>query len=259
MSAENPQTTESGTLPAGFTYNQAASAGGQFNASNSLSLNHVPDVVGKVAYDPTVDGHSVHVEGFGLGRDFYSRDNGENKDVVSGGGGGSVLVGVLPKLLDVRLSGAVGAGLGRYGTSQLPDITVASNGAVKPLSETMLLAGATLHALPTLDLYAYAGMEQDARKALGTAGGVNYGYGNPLNSNAGCSIEGSTATCTGNTRSVRQATVGLWDTVYSGGFGQLRAGLQYSYTQRVAFSSLQGGAPRTDENTVFTSLRYYPF
>ncbi len=259
VSAENPATTESGAVPSTFTYNQAATGGGLFNSANSLSLNHAPDLIGKVAYDPTVDGHNVHVEAFGIGRDFYSRYNGQNKDVIGGGGGGSVLVGAVPKMLDLQLSGAVGAGLGRYGTAQLPDITVSSTGQAKPLSEFMLLAGGTLHATPTLDFYGYAGIEQDARSSQGSAAGVNYGYGNSLNSNAGCDIEGSTATCTGNNRSVRQLTAGAWDTVYSGPFGQLRGGLQYSYTQRTAFSSLIGGAPKASENTVLTSIRYYPF
>ncbi len=259
ISAENPATTESGSLPATFTYNQAATGGGLFNSANSLSLNHAPDIIGKVAYDPTVNGHDVHVEGFGIGRDFYSRYNGQNRDVIGGGGGGSVLVDLLPKFLSVQFSGAVGAGLGRYGTAQLPDVTVSSTGQAKPLSESMLLAGATLHATPAIDFYAYAGMEQDARSSQGTAGGVNYGYGNPLNSNAGCDIEGSAATCTGNNRLVRQVTAGAWDTFYNGAYGQLRGGLQYSFTQRFAFSALQGGAPHADESTVLTSIRYYPF
>lgn len=72
-------------------------------------------LVGKVAYDPTIDGHDVHVEGFGIARDFYSRNAGQNRDVVAGGGG--VLVGAVPETLEVQLCGGVGAGLGRYGTS----------------------------------------------------------------------------------------------------------------------------------------------
>ena len=259
LSAENPATTLGGAVPSNFTYNQAAVGGGLFNSANTISLNHAPDLIAKVAYDPTVAGHDVHMEAFGVGRDFYSRSSGENRDVIGGGGGGSVMVGVIPKMLDLQLSGAVGAGLGRYGTSQLPDITVSADGRTKPLNETMLLAGATLHATPMLDFYAYAGMEQVDRSAQGTLAGVNYGYGNPLNSNAGCDIEGSSATCTGNNRSVRQVTAGAWDTVYSGAYGQLRGGLQYSFTQRTAFSALQGGAPKASENTVLTSLRYYPF
>ena len=149
--------------------------------------------------------------------------------------------------------------MGTAFTSTLPDITVSANGQAKPLSESLLLAGGTLHATPRLDFYAYAGMEQDARSSQGTVAGVNYGYGNPLNSNAGCDIEGSTATCTGNNRLVRQITAGAWDTIYSGAYGQLRGGLQYSFTQRFAFSALQGGAPHADESAVLTSIRYYPF
>ncbi len=165
-----------------------------------MSLNHVPDIIGKVAYDPTINGHDVHIEGFGIARDFYGRSNGHNEDVIDGGGGGSVRVAAIPKLLDLQFSGAVGAGLGRYGTSGLPDITVSSTGGIKPNSETMLLAGAIVHPTDSIDVYAYAGMEQEDRNSLGTVGGVNYGYGNPSNSNAGCNIEGSTATCTGNTQ-----------------------------------------------------------
>ena len=207
--------------------------------------------------DPTIDGHDVHVEGFGIARDFYSRNAGQNRDVVAGGGG--VLVGAVPETLDVQLCGAVGAGLGRYGTSQLPDITVGANGRVKPLPEFMLLAGATYHATSALDLYAYAGMEQGSRRSLGTLAGVSNGYGNPLNSNAGCGGEGSTATCTGDNRHVRQVTGGFWETFYGGPFGRLPGGIQASLTRRQASSAFQGGAPHADEAAVLTSIRYHPF
>ena len=47
--------------------------GPEFNNANNLSLNSVPDVIGKVAYDNPIDGHSLHVEMFGIYRDFYDR------------------------------------------------------------------------------------------------------------------------------------------------------------------------------------------
>ena len=101
------------------------------------------------------------------------------------------------------------------------------------------------------------------RSSFGTVGGVNYGNGNPAVSNAGCDLEGSTI-CAGtnsnaNTRRVRQATIGVWDTFYNGPYGQLRGGAQYSFTEKTLFSSNIGGAPSADENIVLTSLRYYPF
>jgi hypothetical protein len=38
----------------------------------------------------------------------------------------------------------------------------------------------------------------------------------------------------------------------------VRIGVQYSYTRLKAFAGV-GGAPRTSDNMVFTSFRYYPF
>jgi hypothetical protein len=35
-------------------------------------------------------------------------------------------------------------------------------------------------------------------------------------------------------------------------------GLQYSFTQKFGFNGI-GGTPERNENTFFTSLRYYPF
>ena len=89
-------------------------------------------------------------------------------------------------------------------------------------------------------------------------GGVNCGDDNPLNSNAGCDVEGSTATCTGHNGTVRQATYWFWDTVFSGVYGQLRANTQLSYKEREVFSPLQGGASKADEHSISTSLRYFP-
>ena len=260
FSLENPQTTEAGATPgAAFTFNQAALGGGLFNSANSLSLNHVPDLVGKVAWDPKLGDRTIHLEAFGVGRDFYSRFNGVNSDVFTGFGGGSVLVPILPKILDAQFSASYGEGVGRYGTAQFADMTVSPTGQVKPLTELALLVGVTWHALPSLDIYGYAGRETVDRKSLGTVGGVNYGYGNPANSNAGCNIEGSALTCTGNAREIQQATGGFWYDFYKGPYGQLRGGAQYSYTQKTAFRANVGGAPKTDENTFLTSLRYYPF
>ena len=259
LSFENAQTIASGTLPSDFTYNAAPVAGGAFNSGNNISINHVPDIVAKVAWDPQIGERHIHLEAFGAGRDFYARANNRDEDVFAGFGGGSILVPLWPELVDAQFSGAVGQGIGRYGTSQLPDIAVGPTGQIHPLSEFALLAGVTVHATPTLDVYAYAGEEQVDRASLGSSSGVNYGFGNPANPNAGCNIEGSTLACTGNTRQVRQATIGLWNKFYSGGFGQLRGGIQYSYTEKTAFSADVGGAPKVNENIVLTSLRYYPF
>ena len=261
VSLENPQTTVGGNTPTTFTYNAAPAGGGLFNSANNVTFNHVPDVVGKVAWDPMIFDRKVHIEGFGVGRDFYARNNGSNQDTFTGFGGGSILFPVLPKVLDAQVSGAIGEGIGRYATSGLPDIAVSPTGQVKPMSEYALLAGLTWHALPTLDIYGYAGREEESRNSLGVFGGTAYGYGNPSVSNASCYTEvtNSTTNCSASTRRVDQLTVGAWYDFYKGPYGQLRGGAQYSYTQKTAFSDNAGRAPRTDDNIVLTSLRYYPF
>jgi hypothetical protein len=56
-----------------------------------------------------------------------------------------------------------------------------------------------------------------------------------------------------------QITGGLWDKIYQGKFGSVRVGLQYSHTELTAFAGMTGGQPRTTDDMIFTSFRYYPF
>ena len=270
VSAENPQTTfytvgtpggvggTAGTaaaLPASLTYNITGGSG--FNSANTLSLNHVPDVVGKVAYEDNIGGHQLHLEAFGIYRTFSDRVGGSNDNVSGGGFGGSVNFQVVPKLLDVQFSAMTGKGIGRYGSAQLPDTTFGPDGHIQTIKETMLLAGATIHATKMLDLYGFAGEERENSRATTTAAGLAYGYGNALYTNAGCSIEGSSV-CVGNTHSIKQATVGFWQKIYQGPFGRAQVGAQYAYTERQAFEGV-GGAPLAKQNMGMFSFRYYPF
>ena len=118
------------------------------------------------------------------------------------------------------------------------------------------MAGATWHATPMLDLYVFGGQEREDR-VTATVGTGHYGYGSPYATLAGCSVEG--ATCTPDIKLMSQVTAGLWDKVYQGSFGSLRVGLQYSYTELTAFAGATGGSPKTNDNMIFTSFRYYPF
>jgi hypothetical protein len=284
-SVENPQTTFAGgttALPAAIKATYQGSAGSNFNSANTLSLNHIPDVVAKVAYEPKLFDRQFHFEAFGLFRAFYDREasgiatatNGgittltasttgfRNQNVYGGGGGFGMTAQVLPKVLDFQVSGLFGSGVGRYGSVGLPDVTFKYDGTIQPIQESMLLAGVTYHYSKAFDFYAFAGQEQEDKNTsvLNTgAGNVGYGYGNGLYNNTGCEGEVTTATaCAGNTHTVEQVTTGFWDKVYSGSFGQLRFGMQYSFTERKAFPGV-GGIPSGDENMIFTSIRYYPF
>ncbi len=272
-SVENPQTTFSGTVPAGVT-NNIANGAGIFNgdtgtltttttngvvtavsgvATATQSLNHLPDVVVKAAYEAPIYGRVVHVEGFGIGRAFSDRIGTQENNVYTGGVGAGIVVQAVPGLLDLQGSGLTGKGIGRYGTSQLPDVTFRADGRIEPIQETEFLAGATLHATKMLDVYVFAGEEHENRKTF--PGG--FGYGSYTANNAGCLTEGGT--CGATTKLVEQLTAGFWQKIYQGPYGRLQVGVQYSYTQRDAFAGLNGIAPIANDNMIFTSFRYYPF
>lgn len=264
-----------GANPAPNNANGVILGGSLYNSVNPLSLNQFPDVIGKAAWDFTIADRTIHVEGFGVLRsEFVDRViypfgaagaagafavTSTNKRTSGGGGGGSILVPVLPKVLEAQFSGMTGRGIGRYGAAQLPDVTFNPDGSLAPINETLLLAGLIWHPMPGLDLYAYAGEEfQHAKYGFTPLGTNNFvGWGNPFFNNSGCQIEFSVV-CSGNVQRIQQITGGFWNDIYKGPFGRLTGGLQYSFTQKFAFPGL-GFAPRRDENMAFASIRYYPF
>jgi hypothetical protein len=63
------------------------------------------------------------------------------------GVGGSALLPVIPKLLDLQGSVLYGQGVGRYMTSQLPDAVIGPNGALTPVAGLSFLVG--LLAIPS--------------------------------------------------------------------------------------------------------------
>ncbi len=223
-------------------------------APATQSLNHVPDVIGKLAAEEDVFGHHVHAEVFGMFRQFYEQLGDLKTNTVDAGNvGGGVAAQIVPGLLDVQVSGITGNGVGRYGTSGLPDVAFTPSGKISAIQETAGLVTATLHATKTIDLYFVGGEEQDERPD-----GGHGTYGNFTGVNTGCGIEASTLTCTGNTRRLSELTFQAWDKAFTGPYGQIRLGLQYSYVAREGFSGV-GGAPEAHDNMILTSIRYYPF
>lgn len=267
-SLENPQTTSYTSptaYPASVHLTASAPGGSGFDSANTLSLNHIPDAVVKMAYDPTIAERTLHFEVFGLYRSFYERLDFANRNVNGGGVGAGLIVPLMPQFLDFQLSGMGGKGIGRYGAAQLTDVTFDAAGNIKPLSEIQALAGLTLHASPKLDIYVFAGEEKESAQAyfLTSSTGVvsPYGYGNPLYDNGGCASETATGSCVGNTRVVEQGTAGLWYKPFVGKYGRYQVGLQYSYTERKAFNGNGPSsiAPIANDSMVFASFRYYPF
>lgn len=245
-----------------------AGTGGSFSNLTNYTLNHVPDVIGKVAYEARLADRDVHLEALGIYRNFYDRvayTDGRiaNQDTTGYGAGAGLVVPLVPRRVDLQLSGVYGRGIGRYGSSQLADATFGADGSLRPLRQVSALAGVTMRATPSIDLYAYAGIEKIFPSYFQNPDGSFVGVGSPAlaAANAGCNIEGS-ALCSsgfGNTSQIWQLAGGMWDKIYKGSFGEVRGGVQYSYTKRAIFNAPGLPNPQTDNHTVFTSLRYYPF
>ena len=271
---------------------------GTAGAGDDLSLNHVPDVIGKIAYEAKLGERDIHLETFGIYRDFYDRvgstpvggvatattgNNNNNKDTTGYGLGAGIIIPVLPRRVDFQASGLFGRGIGRYGTSQLSDVIVAGDGSLKAIPEGMLLGGFTVHATPSIDVYGFAGIEKELRKYGENSTGTFYGLGAPggtTASVAGCNQEPNVnggalcnSTGNGNNKQIFQLTAGFWDKIYKGSFGEVRVGAQYQYNGREVFNNIPGVVnpatgqfiytnnyqPKAFDQVVLTSLRYYPF
>jgi hypothetical protein len=221
------------------------------------SLNHLPDVIAKVAYELPLYGRVYHVEAFGLGRAFTSLVGTGEETVYAGGVGGGLLGPIIPGLLDVHASFLTGKGVGRYETSQLPDVTFNGAGVIKPIEETDFMAGMVLHPTRMLDIYSYAGEAHENRTSYNT-GGTIYGYGyNTATSLAGCLTYGGS--CSAATKLIEQINLGFWQRVYQGAFGRAQFGVEYDYTERHTFAGAGGIAPIANESELDVSFRYYPF
>jgi hypothetical protein len=271
LSVENPQTTFAGNSASasGITTTTVHTGGSLFNNTNNFSLNHVPDVIGKLAWEPMLgDSQPLHMEVFGIYRSFYDRVNVAagnalglpvniyNTNSDGGGVGGSITWAAIPKMLDLQATALTGSGIGRYGSGQLPDVTLRPDGSLGPVNETTFLLGATWHATPMLDVYAYGGQEAEKRKVFIT-GATTTGLGNPNLTLSGCLVEGGA--CSPNLEAENQGTLGVWWRAYQGKFGSFRLGAQYSYIHLTAFSGAGNVKPTTDDSMIFTSIRYYPF
>jgi hypothetical protein len=276
LSVENPQTTfyTSGKYLPGVSVVDTIAGGAEFPGSGTtyaLSLNKFPDVIGKVALDENLAGHNVHAEAYGLLRDFYDRLTAAgvtgNEDTVGGGVGGALILGVIPHWLDFQASGLVGDGIGRYGSAQLPDVSFGVNGVLHPVHEYEVLLGAIGHVGSRLDVYLYGGEERQFAQDYNVSSTVYNGVGSTFLNNSGCETENSTA-CGNSTKFIDQLTTGFWERAYSGKFGRLQWGIQYSYTERHLFPGYGAAgpiptdfnpAPAARENMILTSVRYYPF
>lgn len=298
ISVEQAQIIYSGTTnaPTNFEFGGPGQGGGLYNAySGNYTSNIAPDVIAKIAADTKY----MHVEVAGIARFFRDRVYpavtvaGTGYTGVTGatpyndtkeGGGVEAGIRVSPsKFVDVAVTGMYGAGIGRYGSSQLSDVTVHPNGTLEPIKNGHGLFSLETHPAKKLDLYGYYGGEYAQRTvyATGVAATPFTGYG-PINANdTGCQTEVAPASggftgsvtpsgsCAGPTRFIQEGMVGFtYKAINSPKYGRLQYQFTYSYLERQLWEGLTAGtygntatekfgAPKAINNMVHFGMRYY--
>jgi len=266
---EESQTTFSArNAPGNFVTGQAG--GSLLNGTTTYSTDYSPDFVTKLAFDPKGMGHweikavassfrdrivdpatpttsrNSTTWGYGVGVGMYL-------PVMSGG----------RDVVDLGLSGMYGNGIGRYGTTTLPDVTIQADTTLKPITAAQLMLSIETHPTKDLDIYSYVGAEYAGRTDYVNAAGKGAGYGSGLNVNTTCQTEAAPTNnttpnggaCNADTRAFWQANLGFWYRFYKGAAGTVQWGMQYSYTSKNSWSGV-GGEPQAIENMLFTSFRY---
>jgi hypothetical protein len=287
VAIENPQATLSTHENASNFLLGEPGASNSYNTTYNYSFNPMPDIIGKIAFDPGFG----HYEIYGLVDRFNDRvfpcvesfasaacgsltapsAFGAYTTSKNGGGvGASARWTVADKHIVFGVKGLGGSGIGRYGAGQLADASINGDGTIHMIKNLQGLTTLEWHS-KRLDLYAYGGAEYDARAysfdpLLNSGKGGEVGYGAPKFKNTGCYSEpvpgaggftpGTLADCTADTRALIEATFGFWYRFYTGPRGRFQYGVQYSYLTRNTWSGV-GGSPNGLDNMVYSSFRYY--
>jgi hypothetical protein len=265
---EDPETTYSAAFVPpnvmGLNTSQNAGTGVNLlpflaNYSSGQSTTLAPDLLAKVAFEPGWG----HFEIKTLGRFFRDRiastatTPGHTNTSGGYGVGFGALMPFVNKKLEVSLEGLLGQGIGRYGSSGLPDATLnPTTGELRPLREARIMGGLVYHRGSRLDLYAYGGDEYTGRYEFVSPTGTAAGYGSPLVSYTSCTNEVALNTCDGANRNIYEGTVGYWYRIHQGEHGRIEQGNQVVFIHRNLWSGI-GTAPQGSDVVVYSTLRFY--
>ncbi len=285
VSIENAETLNpaGSGLPTNLLVGAGGAGGGHFSSLANYSFNYTPDFVAKIAAEPGWG----HWELFGIGRSFrdriYPATGSPHNDLAWGGGVGGGFRGPLANnKVTIGLKGLWGAGVGRYGSSTIADVTIKPTGELAPLHGFSALSTVEMNPTSRLNLYFNYGGDYIGRDVFSN----HSGYGAYNVDMSGCLIEpastaanpssdpttpgNSTYGCKGNNKDVQEFTAGYWFNFHNSPKGRLRQGIQYSLIRRDLWSGNPGnpanaaaggynpgGGAHGDDNMIFTSFRYY--
>jgi hypothetical protein len=300
LAVEESQTVLAGSTnaPNNFFFGSAGNTGGLYNSTGNgstaqnYSNNVAPDIIIKYAADPKFG----HFEVGGIARFFRDRyypqlpfsttfpatavavGPGTNSTAF---GGGFFVNAKAPvtKYADIGVHILQGDGTGRYGTSNLGDVTVKPNGTLEPLRNSQGMFSLETHPSKKLDVFGYAGGEYLQRTvytaftAAAPTVPVYVGYA-PIQGekDAACYTElpptaatgyaPGSSSCSGHTRAVIEGTAGFTYRFYNSPTkGRIQYSMVYSYLTREAWTGFSTAGiasnPKATNNMVWSSFRYY--
>ncbi|MGB9457199.1 MAG: hypothetical protein WCB12_14220 [Bryobacteraceae bacterium] len=254
ISLENPNQYMGGssggpqiTLPTALS----AVAGAQLDNGSTSYLstpNPMPDIITKVAFDPT---SRVHFEVAGIVRDFkiVNPTTGQptSGQTFSKVGAGGSINGNFELFKGFRLitNNYVSDGGGRYIFGQAPDVVVRADGSLSPIHAASMVQGFEYNLSKKLMLWAYFGyIRIGADVALDANGTSKVGYGYLGSSNSQNHLE-------------REYTFGYTHTVWKDAkYGAISMIGQYEYLTRNPWYVALGALDHASDSTIYFDLRY---
>jgi hypothetical protein len=245
--------------------------------SNSLfnTFGLMPDIVGKIGYDPTSKYHRYHFEVWAILRQYRDRSGVVAANIMPGvgpvyTGGGNI--GTYTKVIPKKLDFHGGTGYGSFGTvidGAIPDVTYDAAGKPVPIMDQYLFGEFIAHPNRNLDVYFQSGVERGFKAGVsGVTTATAYGYGNPYGSggatgNVACVAQPTsslTAACRQDTQIAWNYSITpVWRLLNSKAYGHVDFMPQLEYVARRVWKDQNGYAARTSNIAIDLCFRYWPF
>jgi hypothetical protein len=222
----------------------ASLLGTQLDNATSVQAtpNLHPDIIAKIAFDPT---SRVHFEIAGIERTFKDWNPNTNNHFTKVGGGGAVN-GNFEVVKGLRLvtNNFWSDGGGRYLFGEAPDLVLRADGSISPIHSGGVVEGFELAATKNLSLYAYyGGVLVERNTALDTNGSlIGWGYRGAANS---------------QNKSIQEITFGFNQTIWKDvKWGAVNVMGQYAYFLREPWYLALNSPKSAHGSTIFLNLRY---
>jgi hypothetical protein len=216
------------------------------NGGTTLSVPSMrPDIVAKIAFDPSVNGRHAHVELGGVDRAFRAFNTLTGQHFSQAG------VGVQANLLadltrNLRLVSANywSDGGGRWIFGQAPDLVVRGDGSISPVHSGSAIGGFEIQVNKTQLSAYYGGIYIGRNVAIDPSNNKPVGYG-------------YTGSGNGQNRTIQEVTFNVNQTFWKDArYGAVNLMFQYSYLTRSPWYVAMDAPGNAIANMVFFNLRY---